>query len=251
MFKNSDNDSDTEVGDTCNGRTFKEVPLVNLFEQSHEPLAQDEGFYSGEEEELLNEEHSGSSREEDEKTGEPHREESETSRNSSTIEVSTITPPIVLAVLSNQSSQSYQSTFTSSSTHTQSSTLGRSMADEMRLLIFRGDGSEDPDQNWFLCEAVWSIKQVNDKVFKRARFSTTLRDRALSWYMKFVKGVAQPKPLYDIKTVLSAEFKKPKLESQCITEQKEIKQRVVEPVWEFDQRFKTLTSRFSFQIPNE
>jgi hypothetical protein len=87
------------------------------------------------------------------------------------------------------------------------------MADEMRLPIFRGDGSEDPDQHWFLCEAVWSIKKVNDEAVKRAQFSTTLRDRALSWYMKFVKGTVQPKPLNDIKTALSAEFKKPKLES--------------------------------------
>jgi hypothetical protein len=125
------------------------------------------------------------------------------------------------------------------------------MEDEMRLPIFRGDGSKDLDQHWFLCEAVWSIKQVNDKVVKRSRFSTTLRDRVLSWYMKFVKGVAQTKPLNDIKTVLSAEFKKPKSESRCITKLKEIKQRVVEPVWEFDQRFKTLTGRLSFQIREE
>jgi hypothetical protein len=68
----------------------------------------------------------------------------------STVEVSTITPPIVLSVLSNQSSQSYQSTqstFTSSLVHTQSRNLGRSMAYEMKLPIFRGDGSEDPDQH--------------------------------------------------------------------------------------------------------
>jgi hypothetical protein len=63
MFRNSDSDSDTEVRHTHSGRTFREVPLVNLFEQSHEPLAQEEGFYSGEEEELLNEEHSESVRE--------------------------------------------------------------------------------------------------------------------------------------------------------------------------------------------
>jgi hypothetical protein len=179
MFKNSDNDNDTEVGHMCSGRTFREVPLVNLFEQSHEPLAQDEGFYSGEEEELLNEEHSGSTGAEEEKTEEPHREESETSGTAPTVEVSTITPPVVLATLSNQSSQSYQSTqstVTSSSVHTQSRNLGRSMADEMRLPIFRGDGSEDPDQHWFLCEVVWSIKQVSDEAVKRDQFSTTLRD---------------------------------------------------------------------------
>jgi hypothetical protein len=91
------------------------------------------------------------------------------------------------------------------------------MEDEMRLPIFRGYGSEDPDHNWFLCEAVWSIKQVNDEAVKRAQFSTIFRDRALSWYMKFVKGTVHPKLLNDIKTVLSAELKKPKSESQCIT----------------------------------
>jgi hypothetical protein len=74
MFKNSDRDSDAEVGHTCSGRTFRDFPLVNLFEQSHEALAWDKGFYSGEEEELLNEEHSEFARAEDEKTEEPCRE---------------------------------------------------------------------------------------------------------------------------------------------------------------------------------
>jgi hypothetical protein len=32
---------------------------------------------------------------------------------------------------------------------------------------------------------------------------------------------------------------------------KEIKQKVTEPVWEFDQRLKTLTGHLSFQIPDE
>jgi hypothetical protein len=74
------------------------------------------------------------------------------------------------------------------------------MVDEMRLPIFRGDGSEDPDQHWFLCEVVWSIKKVSGEYVKRAQFSTNLRDRTLSWYMKFVKGTVQPKPLNNIKT---------------------------------------------------
>jgi hypothetical protein len=115
------------------------------------------------------------------------------------------------------------------------------MADEMRLPIFRGYGFEDPDQHWFLCEAMWSIKNVSDEEVKRDKFSTTLRDCALRWHMNFFTGVAQPKPLNEIKTMLSAEFKKPKSELQCITELKKIKQKVDEPVWEFDPRFKTLT----------
>jgi len=48
MFKKLDRDSNVKVGHMCSGRSFREVPLVNLFEQSHEPLAQDEGFYNGE-----------------------------------------------------------------------------------------------------------------------------------------------------------------------------------------------------------
>ena len=45
-----------------------------------------------------------------------------------------------------------------------------------------------------------------------------------------------------------SEFRKPKLESQCITEIKEIKQALAETVWDFDQRFKTLMAKVSFQM---
>jgi hypothetical protein len=69
--------------------------------------------------------------------------------------------------------------------------------------------------------------------------------------MKFVTGSVQPKPFNEIKTALSVEFKKPKSESQCITELKEIKKKVTEPVWEFYQRCKTLTGHLSFHIPEE
>jgi hypothetical protein len=74
MFKNLDNDSDTEVGHMRSERSFREVPLVNLFEKNHKTLSQDEGFYSGEEEEFLNEEYSESAREEERNTEETHRE---------------------------------------------------------------------------------------------------------------------------------------------------------------------------------
>jgi hypothetical protein len=125
------------------------------------------------------------------------------------------------------------------------------MADEMRLPIFKGDGSEDPDQHWFLCEAVWNIKNITDEVVKRNQFSTTLRDHALSWYMKLFQGLAQPKPLNEMKNAIVAEFKKPKSNSQFFIELKEIKQKVAEPVWEFDQRFRTLTGQLNFKIPDE
>jgi hypothetical protein len=103
------------------GRNFREVPLVNLFEPNQEPLAQEKWFYSGEQEELLNEEHSESTRVEKGKNEEPRREESETSGTALIVKVSTITPPVFLAASSNQSSQSSQSTqstITNNSVHT-------------------------------------------------------------------------------------------------------------------------------------
>jgi hypothetical protein len=69
--------------------------------------------------------------------------------------------------------------------------------------------------------------------------------------MKFIQAVVQPKLLNEINIVLIVEFKKPKSELQCIKELKEIKKKVDEPVWEFDQRFKTLTGHLIFQIPDE
>jgi hypothetical protein len=54
MFKNSDSDNDIEVGHTCSGRAFKEFHLVNLFKKNYG----DKGFYSGEEGDLTDEEHS-------------------------------------------------------------------------------------------------------------------------------------------------------------------------------------------------
>jgi hypothetical protein len=233
MFKNSDNDNDTEAGHTCNGRVFREVHLANLFKKNYG----EEGFYSGEEVELMDKEHSELSRAKEVKAKEIHRGEPETSKTVQIIEVSIVIPSIDLVVLRNQSNlghQRVQSTINGSPPHSQSGTLARSMVDEMRLPIFRGDGSEDPDQHCFLCEAVWNIKNFANKVVKRTQFSTTLRDRALSWYMKLVQGIAQPKPLNQIKNVLIAEFKKPKSESQCIIDMKEIKKKVSKPVWEFD-----------------
>jgi hypothetical protein len=91
------------------------------------------------------------------------------------------------------------------------------MAYEMRLPIFRGDGFEDPDQHWFLCEAVWNIKIVTDEAVKRNQFNTTLRDPKLSCYMNLFQGLTQPNLLGEINNALISEVKKPNSKSQCIT----------------------------------
>jgi hypothetical protein len=147
IFKNSDSDSDTEIEHTNSGRTFREFPLANLFEHDHESLLPEEGFYSGEEEELLSKEHSGSIGLREENIEEPCRENPDTLVTTQIVEVSTITHSVVSTILSNQSNLSYQSTGTSGSLHTQSRNLGISMVDEMRLPTFKGDRSEDHEQH--------------------------------------------------------------------------------------------------------
>ena len=114
------------------------------------------------------------------------------------------------------------------------------MGDDIKLPIFRGTGAEDPEQHFFLCEAVWNIKQVQNGDIKKAQLTTTFRGIALTWFMKFSTNTQQPKTIQKIKDELNKEFKKPKSESQYITELKEIKKMPHELVWDFDQRFKTL-----------
>jgi hypothetical protein len=52
MFNISDSDSDTEAGHTRSGKVFRGVHLENLFKQNYG----EEGFYSGEEVDLTDEE---------------------------------------------------------------------------------------------------------------------------------------------------------------------------------------------------
>ena len=57
--------------------------------------------------------------------------------------------------------------------------------------------------------------------------------------------------LDDIKKSMIKEFKKPKSESQCITELKEIQQKRGESVCDFDQGLKVLLDQVSFTIGPE
>ena len=68
--------------------------------------------------------------------------------------------------------------------------------------------------------------------------------------MKYYDG--QARTLVEVKDALTAEFKKAKSKSQCITELKEINQKSTEMVWEFNQKFKTLLDQVSIVIaPNQ
>ena len=93
---------------------------------------------------------------------------------------------------------------------------------------------------------MWNAKNITDQDVRRAQLVTSFRDRALTWFTKF--SSTQSHTLDDIKASIIKEFKKPKSESQCITELKEIQQRRGESVWDFDQRFKVLLYQVSFPI---
>ena len=120
------------------------------------------------------------------------------------------------------------------------------MNDDIKLPVFKGTGSKDPEQFWFLCEAMWTAKNITDQDTRRVQLVTSFRDRALTWFMKY--SSTQNHVLADIKAAMIKEFKNPKSESQCITQVKEIQQRRGDSVWDFDQRFKVLLDQVSFTL---
>ena len=122
--------------------------------------------------------------------------------------------------------------------------------DDMKLPLFHGKRINDPEQYWFLCEAVWTVRHATDYEIKKGQLVTTLRGSAIDCFMKFIQ-VPQGtwvKTLDEIQMALIEEFRKSKLEAQYITELNEIKQFPNETIWDFDQRFKTLMARVSFSM---
>ena len=110
-------------------------------------------------------------------------------------------------------------------------------ATDVQLPTFNGNGMQDPEQRWFLCEDVWMVCLVHGADVKKTHMIMTLRGRALDWFMKFCvspSGTPQ-KTLEEIRATMIFEFMKPKSESQSITKIKQIKQALVETVWDFDQ----------------
>lgn len=95
------------------------------------------------------------------------------------------------------------------------------MVSEIKLLVFRGVGNEDPDQFWFVVRAVWEAQGVVDDNIKKSTLVSELQDHALTWYIKHSNdhpnaGIAE------IQTALNREFSKPKSETQSIIGFKEI-----------------------------
>lgn len=72
---------------------------------------------------------------------------------------------------------------------------------DLRMPIFHRIGTKDLEQHLFVCEVVWTAKQVQYEATKIAQIESMFKDHALTWYMKY-KGVMiarQNKTLVDIK----------------------------------------------------
>ena len=61
------------------------------------------------------------------------------------------------------------------------------VGDDMKLPMFHGNATDDLEQYWFLCEAVWTSKQATDDDVKKSQLVTTLQFNALDWYMRFIQ----------------------------------------------------------------
>jgi len=107
----------------------------------------------------------------------------------------------------------------------------------MKLPIFKGIGSEDAYQFWFVKNVVWMAQQITDDNIKKAQLVTTLQDHALTWYIKYCSDNPLAS-LADTKAILNKEFSKPKSNLKSIVGFKEIVMRVDETPWDLDQRLK-------------
>ena len=69
------------------------------------------------------------------------------------------------------------------------------------------------------------VHLVQNMDLKKVQMITTLSSHAVDWFMKFyIVPLGVPhKTLDEIRLTMICEFRKPKFESQCITEIKEIK----------------------------
>ena len=53
------------------------------------------------------------------------------------------------------------------------------VGDKVKLPLFQGNGTKDPKKYWFLCEVVWTMKQVQDGDIEKGQLAMTFRGQAL------------------------------------------------------------------------
>ena len=108
------------------------------------------------------------------------------------------------------------------------------------------EGEEDLRQHWFICERMWDAADVTDENRQIIQFASTLRKRALTWYMNFTES--QNRSKVEIKANFLAFFKMEDVAHLVAQKLKDIKQRLGESIREYDKRFKDLLSQIPANI---
>ena len=122
-----------------------------------------------------------------------------------------------------------------------------------RMSIFHGVENEYPEKNVFMCDVIWTMKQVLYDDTNIIQLVTKLRDCTLLQFMKYqcTSPSNQPRTLPDFRGALLKKIRKLKQDQNYITKIKEIKKLRNQYTWEFDKRFKVLMDRFTFYIVDE
>lgn len=92
-----------------------------------------------------------------------------------------------------------------------------------RYTEFVGRGNEDVEKHWYLCEAIWRVRQTQGNV-RPVEFQTTLTERDLHWFIKWTEQNQNP-TVDNIKRGFVQEFKVLQMDQEGLSELREIKQR--------------------------
>lgn len=112
------------------------------------------------------------------------------------------------------------------------------MASEVKLLVFKGAGNEEPGQFWFMVRAVWEAQGIMDENIKKETLVSALKDCVLTWDIKY-SSYHPNAGITTIQDALDKEFARPKSETQSVIGFKEIVMLLGETPWDLDQRLKS------------
>lgn len=73
-------------------------------------------------------------------------------------------------------------------TYNRQNTKNKKMSHHHSVHIPIYEGEEDPRRHWFICERMWDATDVTDEDKQIAQFASTLRKKALTWYMNRTKA---------------------------------------------------------------
>jgi len=113
------------------------------------------------------------------------------------------------------------------------------MTSAIKLLVFKGAGSEDLEQFWFIVRAVWEAHGVTNDNIKKATLVSVLQDHALTWYIKYLSDHPNTR-IVEIWEALKKEFSQPRSKMELIIGFKEIVMFPGETTWDLYQRLKIM-----------